>query len=210
MLILRLKDYALRTVTAAVVSLGIFLILPGIQLLLKEDRQRERGFFVDKKIIMEVKKQKPKPKKVPKRQLRKVRTQSRAIRAQAQKFSFAPDLGVEGDGTVGVDRDNMESRIFDEGDTDEPPVPVSDPRPVYPPKARQMGIEGILEITLIVDHTGRVASVSINRAPHPMFREPVLKTVRGWRFKPGKLKGVPVNVKVRRKIRFSLGRQAGE
>lgn len=63
-------------------------ILPGIQLLLKEDRQGEQGFFVDKKIIMEVKKQKPKPKKIPKRQLRKVRTQSRAIRAQAQKFSF--------------------------------------------------------------------------------------------------------------------------
>ncbi|GAB6905847.1 hypothetical protein JCM12296A_16820 [Desulfosarcina cetonica] len=77
--------------------------------------------------------------------------------------------------------------------------------PVYPIQARRRGIEGWVKVTFIVDETGRVGSITILAAePQGLFDSSVRRCVRGWRFKPGTVEGVPVKAQVETVIRFEL------
>jgi protein TonB len=77
--------------------------------------------------------------------------------------------------------------------------------PVYPMNARRRGIEGWVKVAFTVDETGRVDDVAILEAKPPgFFEESVERCVRGWRFKPGTVEGIPVKAKVDTTIRFEL------
>jgi TonB family protein len=67
---------------------------------------------------------------------------------------------------------------------------------VYPPLARQHGIEGTVELSALVDENGRVAEVSIVRArPRNVgFESAAVAAVRSRRYRAGTREGVPVRV----------------
>lgn len=200
-----IQEHIIRLFGAIIGAMVVFLLLPVMQILFKQKSELSSSQHSSIQVMMNVQKEKPKPKKILPERLRKIQTQTSSLRAQTTKFNFAPDLGVEGNQAVTMNNDKVESDVFDEGETDEPPVPVSTSSVPYPMNARSRGIEGAVEIIFVVDVRGRVAKVEFTRLPHELFRDPVVKTVRGWRFKPAMIKGIPVNIRIKRRINFKLG-----
>ena len=67
-----------------------------------------------------------------------------------------------------------------------------------------MGLSGTLIIEIVIGRKGEVESVKIVKSPHSSFARQARQTVMGWRFKPGRNKGVPVRVRARKVIEFKL------
>lgn len=88
------------------------------------------------------------------------------------------------------------------------PVVVSETKPRYPPLARDRGIEGSVELTALVDETGRVAEVRLTGArPAKMgFEEAALQAVRTRQYRPGTKDGVAVRVWLPIVVRFVVKR----
>lgn len=64
-------------------------------------------------------------------------------------------------------------------------------KPVYPPFARQAGLEGPVDVTLAVDDAGRPISCSAETG-HPLLKQAALDAARTWRFYPATRLGRPV------------------
>ncbi len=77
-----------------------------------------------------------------------------------------------------------------------PPAVVGATPATYPPLAKERKIEGVVEVSALVDETGRVAEANIVRAsPKRMgFEDAALAHVRSRRYRPATRDGVPVRV----------------
>ena len=82
-----------------------------------------------------------------------------------------------------------------------PPRLVSSVLPVYPPVARDAGIEGDVVIDTTIDKVGKVTSMKVVSGP-PMLRQAALEALRQWKYEPSKLNGEPVPVQMTVTIRF--------
>jgi protein TonB len=74
-------------------------------------------------------------------------------------------------------------------------------RPTYTPRARRLGLEGLVVVIFIVDTKGRVVNPRIVSGP-PALGEIVLKTVSSWRYRPATRGGKPVKFRMRVPVRF--------
>ena len=102
------------------------------------------------------------------------------------------------------DRRQVRSQVFSEEETDVRPMLAARSPISYPPEARKKGIEGVVDVEILVDESGRVVRINFNQMPSELFRAPVTDAVMRWRFKPAQVKGVAVSVRVRQKITFRL------
>ncbi|RLA96238.1 MAG: hypothetical protein DRG69_01440 [Deltaproteobacteria bacterium] len=94
---------------------------------------------------------------------------------------------------------------FEAEEVDEVPVPVEQPKPIYPLRARRAGVEGFVKVRFLVDRRGRVGEVEVLEAsPEGYFERAAQDAVRRWRFVPGKVRGRPVETWVAVTIRFRL------
>lgn len=83
------------------------------------------------------------------------------------------------------------------------PVPIEMPAMAYPEIARRAGIEGTVFVRMLVDKTGRVRDVLVDKGPevfYPVVKEAALKSI--WR--PAIQNKRPVAVWVGYPIRFKL------
>jgi protein TonB len=119
---------------------------------------------------------------------------------------FTPDLGVGGGSGVAVAGEKIGTMVFDESDVDVPPRPISRMGVDYPRRAREAGIEGTVSLVLVISRTGKVTDVSIEHSPSQLFNNPVIQTVRQWKFEPAQKGGVAVQVRMRQNISFKLDR----
>ncbi len=95
--------------------------------------------------------------------------------------------------------------FYGTGEIDYPLTPLVQVHPVYPLMAKRQGIEGWVKVKFLVTETGRVEQVSILEAnPKEIFNNAVRQCVNAWRFKPGTVEGIPVNVWAETVIRFEL------
>ncbi len=95
--------------------------------------------------------------------------------------------------------------LFKIGEVDNSPVPVAQIPPIYPVKAKRLGIEGWVNIQFIVTENGTVENIEILDAnPKNIFNRSVLRCISSWRFSPGILEGEPVNTQMITTIRFEL------
>jgi TonB family protein len=62
--------------------------------------------------------------------------------------------------------------------------------PVYPPIARQLKIEGAVEVEAVVGEDGQVESVNIVSG-NPMLTKPAVEAIRKWKFTPQAQDGKP-------------------
>ena len=70
---------------------------------------------------------------------------------------------------------------------------MSLPTPVYPDVARRMRTEGVVQVEVVVDETGKVVSARALSGPG-MLREAAVKAAYLAHFSPTKLSGMPVKV----------------
>lgn len=95
--------------------------------------------------------------------------------------------------------------------SDETPVVLSGPLPRYPELLRQAGIQGRVLLEAIVDTTGRVdaASIHVVYATNPAFIEGARDAIRASLFRPGRVGGRVVRVRVRIPFEFTLRNGGG-
>jgi TonB family protein len=97
----------------------------------------------------------------------------------------------------------LESRAVDE-----PPEILSHPEPRYPEILRQAGIEGRVVVEAVLDTTGRAeaGSLRIVSASNPLFATEAELVVLRSTYRPGRMAGRAVPVRVLVPIRFGIRR----
>lgn len=186
------------------VNAGLFSLFPFLHSLFTEKFNNRNSVLHTKQVIMEYKKPEKQKEKVKERVIRQVNAPRHQQSGKQLQFRFTPDLAVEGTGEVAMARQELTAVIFEEGETDEPAIPLHQPPIPYPERAQELEIEGILECILVIDTNGKVASIDIVRSPHSSFTSIAKKIIGSWRFKPARNKGVPVKIRVRQVIEFAL------
>jgi TonB family protein len=86
----------------------------------------------------------------------------------------------------------------------EPPRLLREVRADYTDEARRANIEGEVELEIVVRRDGSVGDVKIIRGLRGGLSERAVQAVRQWRFAPGRMKGVPVDVVVEVGVEFKL------
>ncbi len=194
----------LVTVITVAVNLLLFSFFPLLHQLFEDQVAETLGVPPPAQVVMEFKKPE-KREEAPKE--RTVRPSDRASprgTAGGLQFKFAPDLSVEGSGEAVMAEQELAAVIFEEGETDVAAVPLYQPPIPYPDRARDLEIEGILEVIIIIDTQGKVSSIEVVRSPHVTITEAARQVISTWRFKPALNKGVPVRIRGRQVIEFTL------
>ena len=76
----------------------------------------------------------------------------------------------------------------------------------YPRVARRAGVEGHVMIGFIVDEKGSVMNPTVTQSIGPLLDAEALRVVKRAKFKPGRLDGRPVKVRLSLPITFGLNR----
>jgi protein TonB len=87
-----------------------------------------------------------------------------------------------------------------------PVMPTSDilSRIEYPPIALRQGIEGVVYLELFIDQSGIIRKVKVLKDPGYGFAEAAVAVLQNVLCKPAMANGVPVAVRFRYPVRFSL------
>lgn len=202
---------------AALLTFTVFLALPYLERLSQVSRERIKPLRVDTTRAMA-----PPPMPPPVEEVRPVeeprttpKPRLRPVPRMRLPVSLAMNLDLAlgaGPGDYSVEfpvmeslASDMETTTFSLADLDEPPRPVVQLRPLYPPHARMRRIQGFVEIEFTVMPDGRAADVAaVASEPGDTFVDAAVRAVKRWRFQPGTLDGNPVAVRVRQKVRFRL------
>ncbi len=186
------------------INILLFTALPLINQLIGNDLYQVKNNSSKRVIIAEYVKKKDVKKKNIEKRIRKNTLNSSGKRStQSSSMRFTPDLSAHGTG-VAIQSDKMEALVFNEGETDEDLIAERIVPIPYPERAKNLSIEGILEVEIIIGVTGKVEHIDIIRSPHPSFDKAAKSSISKWRFKPAKNKGIPVKVKARKEIEFNL------
>jgi protein TonB len=141
--------------------------------------------------------EKPKPQNKPDFTpdlIRPSLTQSAAL-----DVGVAIDLGGIGGADLGGEF------VFEAYELDQPPQVIVRVPPLYPYRAREQGIEGAVQIKMLVNADGTIGQVIILDArPKGLFEDAVLKAVPQWKFSPGKIEGEAVTAWVVTTLRFEF------
>ena len=196
---------------AIAVSVVLFTSIPLVRNLIGLDRHTQKPFSQPRRILAEMVRTPPKKNITtvtpihPPTSLSSGRM-SDATQRSGISYKIAPDLSVEGgDGAAAaMQGQDLEAMVFDENQTDENVSSVYAPAVSYPQRARDLGINGTLEAVLTIDRDGKVIKVDIVKSPHASITEEAKRVLMTWRFKPAKIKGIPVRVRRIQDIEFTL------
>jgi TonB family protein len=83
------------------------------------------------------------------------------------------------------------------------PRPFQKVAPVYPPAARQQGIEGIVILAVTVDTNGELADIQVLKG-HPLLNDAAIEAVRQWRYIPAVLNGRPYPCTLTITLKFTM------
>ena len=84
------------------------------------------------------------------------------------------------------------------------PTKLNQVPPVYPPQARDAGIQGVVILEVIVGVDGSVTDARVLRSI-PLLDEAAVESVKQWRYEPTLLNGAPVPVIMTVTVNFTLG-----
>jgi protein TonB len=93
---------------------------------------------------------------------------------------------------------------FRPGSGVEPPRLLREVKAGYTDEARRANIAGEVELEIVVRRDGTVGDVKIVRGLRGGLNERAVEAVKQWRFAPGRMKGVPVDVVVEVGVEFKL------
>lgn len=99
-----------------------------------------------------------------------------------------------------ADPSNAPVRI---GDGVAPPRKIHDVPPVYPPAAREAGVQGLVILDATIDPTGVVGDIEVLKSV-PELDEAAIAAVEQWRYEPTLVDGVPVPISMTMTINFTL------
>jgi protein TonB len=80
---------------------------------------------------------------------------------------------------------------------------VRQPRPVYPPLAKQARISGVVKLSAIISKDGTIQHLEVIGG-HPLLVPAALEAVKQWVYQPTLLNGEPVEVQTQIDVNFTL------
>ncbi|HEU5079518.1 MAG TPA: energy transducer TonB [Opitutaceae bacterium] len=81
-------------------------------------------------------------------------------------------------------------------DVDQAPTLIDQVPPEYPSILQKGGVEGKVQLQIIVDPKGVPQQVQVSEATHTLFVQPAIDAVRHWRYRPGLKGGQPVATQI--------------
>ena len=91
------------------------------------------------------------------------------------------------------------------GVCDTPPVLVHGVAPLYPAAELKARRPGFASVIFDIEPSGDVSNVKLESSSNPSFGAAAMEAVKGWRYKPATLNGVPVKlISLRQKFPFNL------
>jgi protein TonB len=78
-------------------------------------------------------------------------------------------------------------------------------QPAYPASARQMRIEGAVELSATVSKNGDISTVKV-LSGDPQLAHAAVEAVKQWKYKPYLLNGEPVEIQTQVTVKFKLPR----
>jgi protein TonB len=136
----------------------------------------------------------------------------------ANRNSYTDDsLGSEG---VEAKRGNTlakeaDKTVLQDSDADALPTPteeylvsqmptvLTEVRPAYPKEAREKELEGSVVMDILIDAEGKVRDISVVDGD-PLFRPGAVEAMRKFVFRPAKVDGKSVAVRIRYSLKFQL------
>ena len=118
-------------------------------------------------------------------------------------------VGVEGGIARGVEGGTgpvISDQPYLEAVVEERPDRVSSPPVRYPEILRQAGIEGRVLVEVVIDTLGRAerGSIRILSSTHQLFEAPAREAVANSVYRPGRISGRAVRVRVQVPLNFSI------
>ena len=127
---------------------------------------------------------------------------SQAWQPPGTEFQPGP-ISVVSSSTIPIGPAPVDARIVEEQ-----PQLLSHPALRYPEVLRQAGIEGRVLVEAVLDSLGRPESGSLRvvSSAHPLFDPEALGVVQGSRYRPGRIAGRAVRVRVQVPVTFEIRR----
>jgi TonB family protein len=199
-----------RFATACMISFLFFVGVSMLHAMIDFGHKNNSKGQGAKQVLMEISRKPPEERKKAMPQVRQIKQPSTDGKSMSNQIAmkFVPDLAVDagsgqGNGAV-IESHDLQVEVFEEGETDERPIPMETTPVAYPLEARERGIEGTLVVYFVIGHDGKVKSIDVQKSPSPIITREAKQTIASWRFKPGKKKGIPVNVRAKKEITFEL------
>lgn len=114
---------------------------------------------------------------------------------------FAVKLTTVAGGGAGAESEDL----FSLADLDQKPRAVHTVDPTLDAAARRRA-PGTVTILFLVNQDGRVENPIVQAATDPVFEKPALAAIRQWKFEPGRRNGKPVRFRMKIPITFPAGR----
>lgn len=198
---------------ALVINSFFFLAIPVLNVLLFRSDMAPQKPRIEE--LTEVETIVQERKKVPvQRQIRKIvqpnsfRVNSRMSDGERNRSNFQMDLSLSrGDGSDGVSvgaGGEAQNVVYEAGDVDEEARVLKAVNPVYPERAKKLGIAGYVKVYMVIDVHGDVTGanvLSVNPQGYG-FESEALKAIRAWKFEPAKLGNYPVAQKATKEFKF--------
>jgi protein TonB len=80
---------------------------------------------------------------------------------------------------------------------------IRQPRPVYPPLAKQARISGVVHLNAVIAKDGTIQDLKVISG-HPLLIQSAMDAVRQWVYAPTLLNGEPVEVVTQIDVNFTL------
>ena len=80
---------------------------------------------------------------------------------------------------------------------------IRQPKPIYPPLAKQARIQGVVKFTAIIARDGTIQSLQLISG-HPLLAPAAMEAVKQWVYQPTLLNGEPVEVVTQIDVNFTL------
>lgn len=80
---------------------------------------------------------------------------------------------------------------------------VKEVKPTYPPNARQLRLEGAVQLAATISKNGDIATLKV-LSGHPIFAKAATDAVKQWKYKPYLLNGEPVEIETEITVKFKL------
>jgi periplasmic protein TonB len=80
---------------------------------------------------------------------------------------------------------------------------ISSVAPVYPPEAKQKGIQGTVRLDVTIDNEGHVSQLTATSGPAELIQS-AIDAVRQWVYRPTLLNGEPVTVLTTVDVNYTL------
>lgn len=128
----------------------------------------------------------PKPKKAPPKT--QMTTQAQEVQTPQTQLNIAPpSLGAPSLGRGERPKLMAPMKV---AKLDSELIPMVQIKPAYPEKAKRMGVEGAVKVSLEVNEAGEVQNIEILESnPEGVFDASVRKALRRWKFRPKTVDG---------------------